>query len=182
MKERLPYDRKPTTISRRASFLGSTNDDEFLVDETGNVRWLIMEVKRHGINHDKGGPNGYTSVNIDLVYSQAYSLLKKGFPFELTKDEIARSERNNRSFKVVTVEQELVQEFFVSAKEGEDKAVFLTATGIMNKLQLEITRTTLSHIKIGKALSALGFEKTQKFDKETRYQIKGYWVKELGVD
>lgn len=181
VKERLPYDRKPTRVRRRASFFGSTNDDEFLVDETGNVRWLVLEIKRHGVNHDKGGPNGYTAVNIDLVYAQAYALLQSGFDFELTKEEIAKSERNNQGYQVVTVEQELIQERFVPSSEDQEGAEFVTATEIMQTIESEI-KTTIHLRNVGRALSILGFEKKQKFLKEHNAQRRGYWVKRLQKD
>jgi predicted P-loop ATPase len=40
IKVRHPYDRRPKMESRRASIWGSTKKAEFLVDETGSVRWL----------------------------------------------------------------------------------------------------------------------------------------------
>lgn len=57
IKARLPFDRRETKLKRNASFFGSTNNAEFLTDETGNVRWLVFEIQ--GINHDNGGTNGY---------------------------------------------------------------------------------------------------------------------------
>lgn len=177
IKERLPYDRKASTIKRRASFIASTNEDEFLVDETGNVRWLVFEIK--GVRHDSGGPNGYNAkVKIDQVYSQAYSLLLSGFEMHLSKDEIAKSERNNQSYQIATVEQELIQKYFAPASKEEEGCEFMTATEIMSALQENI-KTTLYKVPVGRALKVLGFEKTQRHDRRTNYQVKGYYVRRL---
>ncbi|HMQ47943.1 MAG TPA: VapE family protein [Saprospiraceae bacterium] len=178
VKERLPYDRKPTTIKRRASLWGSTNDDEFLIDETGNVRWLVMEIQKHGVKHDNGGENGYNQIDIDLVYSQAYALLKSGFPFEMTKEEIARSERNNQSFQMTSVEQELIQEFFSPEREDEEGAEFVTATDVMKAIEGEV-KTTIHTRTIGRAMKLLNFEKVQRYSGTHGYQVKGYWVRRL---
>lgn len=174
IKERLPYDRKASSIKRRASFIASTNEDEFLIDETGNVRWLVFDID--GIQHDQGGKNGYNAkVQIDLVYSQAYSLMLSGFEMHLSKEEIAKSENNNQNYQVATVEQELIQKYFVPATKDEAGAEFMTATEIMSAVQ-EHVKTTLYKVPIGRALKVLGFERTQRHDRTTNYQVKGYYV------
>ena len=42
---RLPFARRTSVHPRRANFIGSTNNDEFLTDETGSVRWLCFEIE-----------------------------------------------------------------------------------------------------------------------------------------
>ncbi len=181
VKERMPYGKNPVRIPRRASFFGSTNDDEFLTDSTGNVRWLIMEIKKNGVKHDNGGPKGYTVINMDLVYSQAYALLNSGFEYELSKKEIQKSEKNNQGFQIISVEQELIQENFAPGKEGEEGTEFVTATDIMKTIEGEV-KTTLHTRTIGKAMRLLGFEKVQKHFTELGYQKKGYWIKRLNPE
>lgn len=178
VKERLPYDRKPSNHRRRASFLASTNEDEFLVDETGNVRWLVFEIE--GIRHDNGGAKGYNAqVNIDLVYAQAFALLKGGFPVHLSREEIDKSELNNRRFQVANTEQELIEECFAPAQPGDDGAEFLTATDIMLALTKAYPELRIYDNRIGRALKFLGFERQQRFFKDTGFQKKGYWLKRL---
>ncbi|MEL6834553.1 MAG: VapE domain-containing protein [Bacteroidota bacterium] len=181
VKERLPYDRKPTRLPRRASFFGSTNNDEFLTDSTGSVRWLVMEIKPNGIRHDNGGPKGYNQVDIDQVYSQALALLKGGFKFNLTREEIERNERLNKRYQVLTVERELIQDSFASVEKDTKGAVFLTATDILTSIETGV-KTTLSLKNVGQALRVLGFEQSQRYDKERGYQKKGYWVRRLFDD
>lgn len=41
---RLPYDRRPTTVTRRFVFAATTNNPEFLEDKTGSVRWWTVPV------------------------------------------------------------------------------------------------------------------------------------------
>lgn len=177
IKERLPYDRTSSTLRRRASFFGTTNDDEFLIDETGNVRWLIFEVD--DIIHDKGGPKGYnTKINIDLVWGQAYALLRGGFKFNLTKEELQKSEQNNSSFQITTIEQELIQEFYKPGRPDDEESEFVTATQVLQAIELE-TKTTVKKINVGRALTILGFPKGQVYSKDKGYQQKGYWAIKL---
>jgi predicted P-loop ATPase len=178
VKERLPFGRNPVSIPRRCSFFGSTNVSEFLTDVTGNVRWLVVEIKKNGIKHDNGGKNGYTAIDMDLVYSQAYALLKSGFEFEMTKEEINKSEKNNQGFQVATVEQELIIDRFAPASEETEGAKFMTATEILKTIEID-TKTTLTRRKVGQALKLLNFDQAQKFFKNHGYQKKGYWVKEI---
>lgn len=41
---RVPYGRTSTTYPRRASFFGTVNDSEFLVDPTGSRRWWVIPI------------------------------------------------------------------------------------------------------------------------------------------
>lgn len=178
VKERLPFGKNPVRIPRRCSFFGSTNEGEFLTDSTGSVRWLVMEIKENGINHDHGGKNGYTVIDMDLVYSQAYALLKSGFEFQMTKEEIAKSQANNKSFQITTIEQGLIQSNFVAASKDDEGAKFMTTTEILKTLELE-TKTTLTMRRTSQALRFLGFKQVQRFYKEHNSQRRGYWVKRI---
>ncbi len=176
IKERLPYDRKASNFYRRASFLASTNSSEFLTDETGNVRWLVFDIEH--IYHDDGGKHGYNrNIDIDLVYSQAYALLQSGFNYKLTAEELAKSESNNRSYQVTTIEQELIQEKYLPATK-DDHDIFLRTTDILKDLENE-TNTRITTKSIGKAMRMLGFDQSQKFFKEYSQQRKGYYVKRI---
>lgn len=42
---RAPYTREAATYSRRTSFFGTVNDDEFLVDPTGSRRWWVVPIR-----------------------------------------------------------------------------------------------------------------------------------------
>ena len=42
---RTPYAKGPDTYIRRTAFCGSTNEDEYLIDETGNRRFLTVKIK-----------------------------------------------------------------------------------------------------------------------------------------
>jgi hypothetical protein len=182
VKERLPYARKPETFVRRASFLGSTNNGEFLTDPTGNVRWLVFDI--NGIHHDNGGKNGYNqNINIDKVWSQAYGLLKSGFEYRMTKEDIKKSEENNRNFQVTTLEAELIQERFIPASKDDKDAIFMM-TNEIHKIIDAKTNAKITPLSIGRAMTELRFKRSQKFFKEIEGKIvnqqrKGFYVIDL---
>lgn len=45
---RKPYDRNPTELLRRCTFVATSNDRNPLVDKTGNRRWYPIEVRSNG--------------------------------------------------------------------------------------------------------------------------------------
>ncbi|MCP1384049.1 virulence-associated E family protein [Runella salmonicolor] len=159
---------------RRASFVASTNHFDFLTDETGSVRWIIFNVLK--INHDNGGKDGYSQIDINRVWAQAYALLKDGFKGELSYDEINQMELLNRRFMRVTAEMELIAKHFKSAESTSIDASFYTATTLEKNLRERGYKVT--HIQIGRALKMLGFQQTQKYNSQLKYQDKGYWLQE----
>ena len=171
IKIRPPYGRKSVLMPRRATFVGSTNNAEFLTDETGSVRWLCFEVS--SIDWDY-----MDKVDIDLVWSQAYNLYISGFDYTLTSEEIEENERENRRHVVSTPEMDLLAQYYQPVAEDEAGALFMTATDIVdNVIKESETKSRLSSPKMGKALVALGFNKTQRYN--GKHQIKGYYVKTL---
>ena len=174
IKARLPYDKRPRVFPRIANFLGSTNSDEFLTDETGNVRWLIHEI--NGVNHDNGGKKGYNqNVDINLVYAQAFALLRAGFGYQMNREDLRQSEENNRKYQITTMEQELLQKYFYpGTKKEHDK--FLTTGNILEFIERD-TKARLSKKGLGRVLKILNFEQGTQYQKVSKFSIKGYYVK-----
>lgn len=165
INERLPYDRKNSILPRISSFIGSTNRDTFLDDETGSVRWLCFQIT--GINW-----NYRQEFNIDLLWSQAYALaFDNDFNSEMTYEEIQENEERNKTYQILSTEQELIAQNYQTAQENE--GIFVTATDVL--LRLSALGIKLNSIQIGKAFSALGFERK----KHKKKQTYGYWVRVL---
>lgn len=180
IKLRLPYDKKDSIMLRRASFVGSTNMREFLVDETGNVRWIVFEVLH--INHDMGGPKGYKAIDINKVWAQAYYLFKNGFPVQLSNEEIAHSENNNARYGRDTVEFQMLLQYFTPCKK-EQGGIFYQPYKLVERLtQLASNTVRLTSENIGKALRKMGVEKEQT--RIGQMPVYGYYLKEnlLNID
>jgi predicted P-loop ATPase len=159
-------------MPRRTTFWGSTDKDEFLIDEQGNVRWVIIKIK--SILHDEGGEKGYNkNIDIDKVWAQAYYLLKSGFQFTLTKEEIIYSEKNNQeNFMKITFEEELINKYFIASDRDDTKAKFMTTADIT--IFLEEFSKKINSNNVGKALKKLKFERIDGYIRDKR--SKGYYV------
>ena len=156
---------------RVGSFFGSTNRTDFLNDETGSVRWLVMEID--GINFDYK-----QKVDIDWVWAQAYYLLKNGFEFQMTKEEIAYSEKANKRFTQTSYEMELIQDHYTAGTPA-DFDFFWNARKISD--DLAGANQKLVFEKIGTALKKLGFIQDRKWSAETGNTINGYYLKKLKI-
>lgn len=184
VKARLPFDRRETYLRRRATFFGTTNKDEFLTDETGNVRWLVMPIK--GIIHDNGGENGYNKqVDINQAYAQAYALMESGFDYVMNKEEIARSEAYNSAHVKKPLEYELILKHF---DPSQNKGDFKTVGEVKKYLEFQAMQKLASVEMIGKSLRMLNTEADEKWKfakvdqriRSTPYPLKGYLLREMG--
>lgn len=163
IKYRKPYGRYVTKHNRIASFMGSVNGKDFLTDPSGSRRFLPFEVKDIYIDKVK-------EIDIDDVWSHAYSLFQEGFRYWFNDEEIETLYQHNTSFQVHTIEHELVMEYFEPA--SRDKAThFYTSTRIKTYIE-NLTNQKLRSKPLGEALNKLGYEKWQK---SIDSQIKWVW-------
>ncbi|MDY7396301.1 VapE family protein [Aureibaculum sp. 2210JD6-5] len=169
INERLPYDRKNTTLPRICSFLGSTNMSSFLNDETGSVRWLCFELL------DKIDFSYSKEIDIKDVWTQAYHLAyhDPNFNPELTLNDIKENEERNKKYTKLTTEQELVIKYYKKSNELDD---FVTASDVL--VSLTCLNVRLNAINIGRALSGFKFQKV----KHPKRQVYGYLAKPLYKD
>jgi predicted P-loop ATPase len=174
VKFRPLYSNQEVSFNRRASFVASTNQLEFLTDETGNVRWLVFKIDK--ISHDNGNAKGYNkNINLDNVWRQAYHLLKNKFEYNLTKHEVATQEAQNKRYIKTTDEMECIRKFFEASNDSDLKAEFMT-TGQVTDLVVRngVSRTNRNFV--GKALRTEGFEIVSKYNKEKKFSEKGYYL------
>ncbi|MCX6218302.1 VapE domain-containing protein [Spirosoma sp.] len=176
VKFRLLFQNIETPFARRASFVASTNQFEFLTDETGNVRWLPFVVKN--INHDAGGPKGYAAViDIDRVWAQAQALLyDPRFNCNMTPDEISQQELLNRRFLRTTTEMEVIGKYYLSGEKGDTESTFNTASDIEEYLRGKVS-LRLHRTQIGKAMQVMGFAQETNYNPKKGYSEKGYFLK-----
>lgn len=165
------YGRRPQKMVRIASFFGSTNKTDFLVDETGSVRWLCFQLVAQIDFSYKD------RIDIHELWYCAYQLYLSGFDYNLSKKEIEDNETYNRKFQEITPELELLMKKFEPSTK-EENGDFFTTTEITIALMNEtVTMGNLKVNAVGKALKLLGFAQTQQFDSNKGYPIKGYYVK-----
>lgn len=165
VNERLPYEKKNSLISRKASFIGSTNIFDFLNDSTGSVRWICFELK--GLFDFN-----YTKINIDNIWSQAYFLSKDpSYNSNITREDQVINEERNKQFTVQNPEEVLIQRLF---EEGEAKEHFLTSTDVTEILKRNST-FYFHPVPVGKALRKLDFKAIKKNG------VNGYYIQQIKV-
>ena len=144
-----------------ASFCGTGNNVQFLGDETGNRRWLPLEVE--SIRSPRDHPFNYAG-----IYAQAYALYQEGFRYWFSQDEIRQLSEHNRAFETPRLETELVQLYFRQPTEVET-GEFMSVARAMQIVSANISQK-LSAVHLGRALSELGFRRV-------KYQgVRGYIV------
>ena len=159
--ERAAYARYHEHRPHIASFCGTGNSLQFLSDPTGNRRWLPFEVESIEPPHDN--PLDYRN-----IYSQAYSLYRKGFRYWFTQQEIERLARHNQQFETANLELELVSQYFRKPLDNEP-GEFISAAMALQIIGANITQK-LSKEYVGRAFTSLGF------DSRRTNKMRGYIV------
>ncbi len=179
VKVRRPYDSKTSLAPRAASFIGNTNELQFLTDHTGTVRWLCFQVLKIDWAYSK-------KINPNDVWAQAYYLYKNDFAYKMSRQEIIENEQANNRFKVFSPEMSLIAQNLRAATEiekSDDKAVFYTSTDVI----IFLTDKGENKIKlfpgnVGKAMTALGFKRVSRRKEGSQIPVYGYYVMELSEE
>lgn len=161
---RFPYQEDEITAFRIASFLGSTNDVEFLRSDLGHSRWISFEVDSIQYLDNE------SRCILEKSWEQAYHLYKlDANSGELTKEELLQLMVRSDRFTTKSTESELIVQYLSPSTKQEGE--FMTATDILRYLQ-EIVGTTirLNTKLVGGALRESGFERVAITNKY------GYWV------
>lgn len=164
---RKAYGRYKSSFIRRASFLGSVNDDKFLSDITGNRRWLVFKISSMDYLHD---------IDSDKVWAQAYSLWKEGYRHWFNLDEIKEINQINEEFRTMAVEEELLLKNF-EFNEIDEEGEYLSSTEVIEKViaAAPMFTTKMHSILMGKALSK------HALNKKMSGGYTRYWVSYVGI-
>ena len=145
---RKPYAHNSERRIHIASYCGTSNNLQFIDDDSGTRRWLTFEVDsirspfEYPIRHKE-------------IFAQAYALYLKGFHYWFEGKETDIVQLHNQQFEVPKPEQELVSKYYRVPAKGE-ACEFVSATEIMQTIGgLLINRLTAN--KLGRAMKAMGF-------------------------
>lgn len=100
-KVRRPYARTESEYPRRTVFFATVNDNNFLVDSTGNTRWWTIPLA--SINYQHG-------IDMQQVYAQLAVDFEKGDQWWLNSHEEGLLELHNREHHSVSVIRERLME------------------------------------------------------------------------
>ena len=140
---------------RFASFVATTNNRHPLKDSTGSRRYICILIP-DGLLIDNTG-----DIDYGQLYAQVlYELQVQKAPYWFNNDEVARIQQLNQDF----MEKKDLGEIFVSCfrqpNEGEEVKVMNCGQmiGVMQKDYPTLENTIGNRVRLGKTLSALGFE------------------------
>ncbi len=152
-KVRRSYDRNAKNRKRLASIVGTSNDKQYLPDNTGDRRYLSMEVV-----------GTYNFIDYPLPYEQAYAeayylIHLPDFRSYLTQEEVSEISDNNMEFAAPNACRECILKYF-RIPNGDERGQYLTPTEIKEVI---LSGTRLSSMdlplnSIGKAMNYLGFQ------------------------
>ena len=78
---RVPYGKTAEVFPRRGIIVGSTNSDEFLVDETGNRRFWVIPV---GVTHSQPIDVDMLMKEVDAIWASAVHAFQNDEPYALS--------------------------------------------------------------------------------------------------
>jgi predicted P-loop ATPase len=123
-KVRRPYAMVDSEYQRRAVFCATVNEQNFLVDTTGNSRWWTVPVTAINYEHD---------IDMQQVFAQLAIDLDKGAQWWLTPEEEALLTEQNREHRAVNViEEKLLQEF--DREIPPEKWPYLSAIQVLRRI------------------------------------------------
>jgi len=157
---RLKWGKAESYYKRRASFVATTNDSQFLNDSTGSRRFFTIPVEKIIIDE---------TFNIDNIYRQALALYRNGFKYWFDEDDIEKIELLNEDFKIITMEEEMIISHFKKPTKDDfivpGKVSYVLVNTIANWLAKKYERLNINNSVIrnlGRALSKYGYKKVNK--------------------
>ena len=146
---RLPYARTDEKVPRRTNLCASVNENEFLIDPTGNRRYWTIDLE----DIDIGGIKKFNSLQLwAQIKEEFFEKDKTGF--FLTKLEQVELEKRNGLFEKLLPGQTEVEDIIDRIKRESNDCEYMTVTEFMNK------HTNLQKFKaqqIAKVLTKLGY-------------------------
>lgn len=161
--ERRAYAHFSEDYIRRASFVGSSNHNEILLDKTGNRRFLIFEAIEIDYLH---------KINMDLVYSQVIHILNNtSFECHFLKDDIKRIEKNNERYMQSCEVTDWITELFEKPNNISSDVDYLRATDIAVYIkQKKNFYGKIDVQKIGKIMTSMKYNR-KKVKGSYKYEV-----------
>lgn len=146
---RRPYDRHETVYDRRCIFVGNTNQDTYLRDETGNRRFWpvkIGDIDLVALERDR-----------DLLFAEAVYRFRQGEAWYIPKSlvEMVSAVQESR------LSRDIWQEILAPKLEGVQEVALSRVAGLLNLDYARVARQEQNRLTA--CLKALGFEPRGRF-------------------
>jgi len=123
-KLRPPYARSDVELDRRTVFAATVNDENFLVDATGNTRFWTIAVEKLDFHH---------KTDMQQLFAQLQSDLDSGAQWWLTSDEEKQLAEYNVRHRSVSAIEERLGDFIDHDRIGSD-AKYMTAIEVLKAM------------------------------------------------
>jgi predicted P-loop ATPase len=161
-KKYIPH---PIKYRRRTVFFGSVNDRNFLQDETGNSRFLVLPVLKCNARHN---------INMFDLYAELLEEAKINPDYDLTENDLAIQQTVNCDYESIDYLKEKFEDYFDVKSEGMELA---SATKTLEMLGFNVGVIKKTQVnKMAQLLNNYGYYKCPKSRKWKLPKIKcTYW-------
>ncbi len=135
-KLRRPYGRTNAEYQRRTVFCATVNDENFLVDATGNSRFWTIPVT--SINYQHG-------IDMQQLFAQVTTYFNNGEQWWLTSEQEALLEQQNANHRTVSSMRERIYEALDLSRINESGLKAMTATELL--FEIDIRHPSQSQFK-----------------------------------
>lgn len=169
VRERKPYGHYDIQGSAITSFIGTVNNEGgILNDPTGHRRFMVASLT----NIDWG----YTQIDVDQIWGQAFSCYLSGETWLLKGEELRLANEINEEYQTVDLVEETIKKFFVIT---DDQTDFLSTVEIIETLKNPLqgnlkAGTEIDTRRMASALTRLGLGKSA-LKKIRGRPIRGYF-------
>ena len=169
---RTPYGKASLHYPRMTSFVGTVNDDEFLIDQTGNRRFATIPLPLDLVIDYETQIKPFNSLQL---WSQVYEIIKdmdKASCFRLTEDEKRQLEKRNSSFvKPMKGEYEVLD--ILEEQQTQEQGYICTFKEMTVLQFIQMHNLRYDAGRIGKVLKKYGYEpKAKKINGKVMRVIK----------
>lgn len=137
---RKPHQSTVLELRRYASFFATSNHNDLLTDPSGSRRFICINVT--------GKIRNDAVINYDQLYAQAVAEIRRGERYYFSSEEEALMIEGNRDFELRNPVEQLLQQYYRAAVEGEP-CESLLAVEILERLQkksgIKLSATTIVH-------------------------------------
>jgi len=119
---RPPYGRSERQIPRRTVYFASVNDENFLLDKTGNRRWWTLSITELNYQH---------TIDMQQLWAEVYIMFKNGAEYWLNKQETDLLNDSNKNFEEI----DPLEEMFLERFDWNDKfrSEIMTVTQVLEQ-------------------------------------------------
>lgn len=174
---RLPYARSVSELKRRFVICGTTNEDQFLTDKTGNTRFWVIPVEKINLKEwkrDRDEILGALALIIHYNKSIDEEVIEIGELWSLNGEILEASEENTRQFEEVHPFEEVIDELIESWTIAGTDANWILADKIWESLDIPFKERPKYSNQINSIMKSKGFKNSVR---KVEGKSKRVWIR-----